>query len=33
VDSLQVTWPNGQVQHVPVTRVDTMLTIIQPAAQ
>ncbi len=33
VDSLQVTWPNGQVQNVPVTRVDTMLTIIQPAAQ
>ena len=33
VDALTVTWPNGQVQEVPVARVDTMLTITQPAGK
>jgi hypothetical protein len=33
VDALSVTWPNGQVQEVPVARVDTTLTIIQPAGE
>jgi hypothetical protein len=31
VDNLTVTWPNGQSQNVPVTEVDTTLTITQPA--
>ncbi|MGD8843525.1 MAG: CRTAC1 family protein, partial [Gammaproteobacteria bacterium] len=30
VDNLTVTWPNGQSQTVPVTEVDTTLTITQP---
>jgi hypothetical protein len=30
VDALSVTWPNGQVQEVPVAQIDTTLTITQP---
>ncbi len=33
VDALTVTWPNGQIQEVPVARVDTTLTITQPAGK
>ena len=29
VDALRVTWPNGQVQHVRVGRIDTVLDIVQ----
>jgi len=30
VDSLRITWPNGQVQHVTVGKLDTQLNIVQP---
>lgn len=33
VDSLQVTWPGGQVQPVTVEGIDTTLTVIQSAAE
>ena len=33
VESLQITWPGGQVQPVAVDRVDTTITITQAAAQ
>jgi hypothetical protein len=33
VDALTVTWPNGQIQDVPVTQVDTTVTITQPASE
>ena len=33
IDSLTVTWPGGQQQRVPVTQVDTMLTIRQAATE
>jgi hypothetical protein len=33
VDALTVIWPNGQQQEVPVTSVDTTLTITQPAGK
>jgi hypothetical protein len=33
VDSLSVTWPNGQVQQVPVAEVDTTLSVIESEAQ
>jgi hypothetical protein len=33
VDSLQVTWPGGQVQPVTVEGIDTTLTVIQAPAE
>ena len=33
VDNLTVLWPNGRSQNVPVTQVDTTLTITQPAGE
>jgi hypothetical protein len=33
VDALRVTWPNGQVQHVTVEKLDTQINIVQTQAE